>query len=145
MKNKTVTIYEKELSPVNKQASLIIQPSKLARDDAEFKNKSSDKIFDGCPFVYDKVPKNIVSLVGTRRGKVVLVGFHSSGKSRKENDSNNGKWVGKCDCGNFVIRNGKAWRGGLRNNIEDEGCARCNSVKNMIRHEEWAAKHEGAR
>lgn len=70
-------------------------------------------------------PHPMADLRGTRRGRVVIVGFYQA--VRRENPQKPPKhiWAARCDCGRYLLRDGQAWRSGLNQNKEDHGCSDC--------------------
>lgn len=85
--------------PVNKTAARVVS----AGTHYEPANADRADEWDDNPPKTSAVPKNAPDITGERRDRVVIVGYLMSG-------TNGSKWIGRCDCGRFVTRNGKTWR-----------------------------------
>lgn len=83
-------------------------------------------------------PSNLKDLTGSRRGRVEIVGYFGSQSLRKCKH----KWVGRCDCGKFVLRNDVSWQRGLFANTPDVGCRRCSRLEQL---QHWSNTDAGIR
>jgi hypothetical protein len=114
---RTVTINGTEKVAVNKTARIVTSP----QEEYKPNKKLNQDIWEAPPTTHIiPVPEGKTNLVGTKRGWMIIVGYF--GKN---------KWLAKCVCGKYEKRDGKRWKKGLKNNIEDEGCAYCQHNKHL--------------
>lgn len=121
---KTVTIKGAERVPANKLALIVTQPSEKHYYDAPNTVANSQTIWKTPPIMDEKPPSG-QNLIGTKRGMVTIVGYYGSNKTLKTS-----QWVAKCSCGNYILRNGKTWRKGLKNETFD-CCQICKHINRM--------------
>ena len=122
----TVTIYDKELVPVNKQARIMTSPTNDMNIYSP--NLPSGSVTDAPPLAKSTRPRNIENLIGTKSGKITIYSYYywnenATSKSKDKHPPH--LWVGRCVCGRYEIRSGYKWRRKLRQSKEDKGCVYC--------------------
>lgn len=122
---KTTTIKGTERVPINRTAAIVTTPAEKHYYQVPQEVLDRSLWWDAPPPMYNKPPKIFFAnnLIGTRRGMITIIGYYGHGKSSKTS-----QWVGRCDCGRYLLRNGKTWRKGLKNNITD----RCDVCDHLI-------------
>ena len=115
----TITVRDRECSPLNKKSAMAISGGYAFESDED--NPLRQYAYDA-PLNTQKVPRDLKNLIGTKRGRVTIVGYLGTTESKR---GRNGKWLGKCLCGKYVMRMGRSWRQGLNKNEDDTGCAYC--------------------
>jgi hypothetical protein len=65
-------------------------------------------------------PPGNEDLRGTTRGKLTIVGYLEPKKL-----------LGRCVCGNYEMRNAKAWRKGIKEDTPDLGCQFCRHLHHL--------------
>lgn len=131
---KTVTINGIERTAVNRLARVVTMPAKEI-DLYEQKIHPKERVFDAPPKT-KAVPRYLEDLTGTKRGKMTIVGYigYSFGPNRKNQKKHPPhKWLAKCICGKYEIRDGYLWRKRMKNNTPDLGCAYCNQFERKQR------------
>jgi hypothetical protein len=125
---KTVTIREVERAPANKQSAIVTTPSEHLHYEY-IRKEGHVKTWEVPPPMYNRPPRIIKggNLIGTRRGAMVIVGYHGHNTTR-----DGSRWVGKCACGRYELRNGITWRKGLKKETFD-ACNRCKQIINKGR------------
>lgn len=126
MSKKTITIYNRERVPVNKQSAIVTAPAEKHYYEIPV-SKLNQKIWEVPPPMYDKPPKIFKgkNLIGTRRGQIEIIGYYGKNATLKTS-----QWVARCDCGYYELRNGKSWRKGLKKGTSD-CCCRCDYINLM--------------
>lgn len=131
---KTVTIRGRERVPVNKMAKLHTTPS--PDSNYVYENKSMDIIYDA-PLPTREPDPSMIDLRGSKSNGVTIVGYieavrykEPSGRKRVSH-----KWLARCRCGKYVIRDGYKWRKSRKKGLDDCGCKECE-------HLAWIQKKE---
>jgi hypothetical protein len=130
-KVRTVTIKGMERIAVNKLAGIVTSPAKEI-DLYEPDIILTQTVFDAPPKT-KAVPSYLQDLTGSKRGKMTIVGYlgyiatSSYGRNNRHPPH---KWLAKCVCGKYEIRDGSIWRKGLRKNTQDAGCCYCHNFEN---------------
>lgn len=130
---KTVTINGIERTAVNKLARVATMPAKET-DVYKIELPSCVKVYDA-PLKTKAVPRYLEDLIGTKRGKMTVVGYlgYQATPSYNRNKRHPPhKWLVKCICGKYEVRDGYKWRRGLKSNTPDEGCAYCHYFTRKI-------------
>lgn len=116
-------------TPVNRQTALLISPSAAI--------PSSFSLPLGHIFSRDfpahrvwELPEGIPNKIGKRRGQMTLVAYAGPSSRAMGNSADviNHKWIARCDCGNFEVRNYLTWK--KKKSLPDE-CMECNYKKNL--------------
>ena len=109
-------------TPINKVAALVIADGihfePYIKPHSHF---CTDVMPDTLP-----VPYNITNMIGQKSGRVKIIGYMGSvGESQKNKYH---KWLVRCVCGNYEIREGRRWRRSRRLKRQDEGCLICRKI-----------------
>ncbi len=90
------------------------------------------------PLPVGKKPRSAPSLIGTRTGRLVVVGWWG-GKTRKAG-GRSASWVCRCVCGVYTVRTTASVRADSPHNM----CNRCARLKYLQRHGAWRDMERGA-
>jgi len=86
------------------------------------------------PLNTHRVPRKIEDLTGARKGRIKIIGYMgqsnpSPGQRIKH------QWLGRCDCGVYVVRNARAWRSPVTEEAMAENrCDRCHRMESIKRY-----------
>lgn len=107
--------------PIDKTAALVV--SKGEDYQPEFKVPEGKQEWDDFPAdLVRQPPKSIENLIGRRREGVEIVAY--LGAIKKSNGWKH-KWLAKCSCGKFILRDGITWRKSVKRGFIDFGCHTC--------------------
>lgn len=106
-------------SPIDKTAAMVVSRGVSYESGKVIQTKESI-----APFPMKKTPPGTTCLIGVRRCRLVVLGMAAGHK---------GKWVCRCDCGVYVLRNSKA----LRNEANQDRCEECRHLAHLKRQEEF--------
>jgi hypothetical protein len=107
------------VDPINITARLVISKGYNWEPTPDLTKWHSDTPLPTIP-----VPREIRNLTGRTNGKMTIIGFLGKVKKSCRNEH---KWLAKCTCGRYEIRDGYKFR---RHKGVDE-CRYCNRVKSM--------------
>jgi len=122
MNNKIKSIYpEVALTPVNKNAAMVFSGG----ENYNWQNKFQCVEWDICPQI-KSIPKGVENLKYSRCDRVTIIGYYgNSGKQRAGT-----RWVGRCDCGRFVLRRAAAWKKAIINKTINR-CSYCEKIEKL--------------
>lgn len=136
------------LKPVNKLAAMVTK----SKGDHWEKNILSHDVESIYPFPMKPLPRRVNSLIGAKSGRIKIIGYFCSKTEKingdKKNNSHASKWVGKCDCGMYVIRRANRFRKAIKYNLNKDMCStclqvekmknkKCNSIKKIIKYQKY--------
>lgn len=119
--NKNIII-EIPFEPVNSVAKRVISRG----SEVKLNKKLSQEIWFAPPPVH-KTPDDIEDFKGKRIGKMVIIGylgktnFNGNKKSLSKKGAKKQKWLARCDCGEYEIRNSYT----IKNTEGKDSCQKC--------------------
>lgn len=131
----TRTVSGMECAPIDRMAARVTSPG-IAYNPNKRLHK---ELWDAPPPTYPP-PKEIENLIGTRRGRVEIVGYLGRRRLSKAK-GNQHNWLMRCGCGKYESRDGYAWRRGLKAGQPDL-CQHCGHLAHVKRHDHWARTGE---
>lgn len=123
----------RELVPLDRMAARVV--SKGEHWDRRI-SKKGGKVWTVCP-KFKRLPHDVVDITGLRRGRMKIVGYFGRSKSGRTGQ----KWIARCDCGRFEVRNATAFKRGLETGHGD-ACRYCRQEIAIKRHDRW--REQGA-
>jgi hypothetical protein len=80
-------------------------------------------------------PEAVRTLIGTKRGRLNVVGYVGGGK-------HGARMACRCDCGNYVVRQASTLRRSLPDGCID-ACQRCKNIEHLKRQHIWGPIKKG--
>ncbi len=114
------------MEPVNRVARRVVQ-SGTHYSPAERLCATEGMIASDTPLpMTDPKTDHQLAIIGLRRGRITVIGPYKEESPRRKN----ARYVIRCDCGRYELRNSKVIVNGIRDGIDDM-CQRCNSLRKM--------------
>jgi hypothetical protein len=116
------------LAPINKEAALLMSKGVQFTID---RSHNTDLEWEICP-PFKKAPWNCPNLIGQRSDRITIVGYFGfkKGSSGSKQGRRTSAWIGKCDCGRYVLRGGNNFRKSIKNKTSN-CCTHCNYIKKI--------------
>lgn len=118
----TITVRGREAVPIDRQAAIVTSPGITYTPD----KRQGEPVWQA-PLPTIPHPDKTADLTGTRRGRLVLIGYLGSAR-----------YLARCDCGNYVRRASGPWRKAITD-PDDTGdaCDLCRHVAYVKRRDEY--------
>lgn len=117
----TRTVHGRERAPVDAMAARVTSPGEAGPDLSHI----ADRNWSVPPMHYPTPPDGTPSLIGSRLGRMQVVGYLYARYSGSKKQTQEHKWLVRCDCGRYEARDGKNWRRQIRADEKTASATMC--------------------